>query len=103
MSFRRGILLIICFTRSSSLTLSHTQTHTSLSAPCVPVNVHAAVKCSSNTVVASWDARPGALSYTGTLDSVSSDAFTITTGGLVNMEYPILRTLVLLKYMLFYL
>ena len=36
-------------------------------------------------------------------DSVSSDSFTITTGGLVNMEYPILRTLVLLKYMLFYL
>ena len=76
MSFRRGILLIICFTPSSSLTLSHTQTHTSLSAPCVPVNVHAAVKCSSNTVVASWDARPGALSYTGTL--VGAKGFSTT-------------------------
>ena len=43
------------------------------SAPCIPANVHAGVECASNTVVASWDVTPGALSYTGTL--VGSEGF----------------------------
>ncbi|XP_061884565.1 uncharacterized protein LOC133635404 [Entelurus aequoreus] len=42
------------------------------SVPCLPVNVQVAVECYSNTVLASWDAAAGAMSYISTLTAVGS-------------------------------
>ncbi|CAL8306274.1 unnamed protein product [Lota lota] len=45
------------------------------SAPCAPANLRRALECSSNTVEASWDPAPGALSYVSTL----TDAHNVPT------------------------
>lgn len=37
------------------------------SVPCVPMNVQGMVECSTNTLLASWDAAAGAVSYVSIL------------------------------------
>lgn len=52
---------------SSPLMCLFTTNIISLSVPCVPLNVKGVMKCSTNTLQASWDAAAGAESYISTL------------------------------------
>ncbi|KAJ3599685.1 hypothetical protein NHX12_033641 [Muraenolepis orangiensis] len=49
------------------------------SAPCTPANLHRVLECSSNTVEASWDPAPGALSYVSTLTDAHNVSVTCHT------------------------
>ncbi|KAK2835181.1 hypothetical protein Q5P01_015665 [Channa striata] len=51
------------------------------SAPCVPANVRGAVVCTTNTLQASWDAAPGAVSYVSTVKGSGDFSTSCPTSG----------------------